>query len=586
MRPAERADVVPPGRGGTLAPVRIESRANSFAHPIIRRAVICAPFVACIALYAPAMSGYFLSDDMSVLFVVSGLQQKGHLWMQLFHKFSGGLDAQSNYYRPLTFLSFGLDFALFGLESRYWHLVNLAGHLAAGAAIYRICRLLQPDPRDRWTAPFAAALFLLCGTNVEAVAWISGRYDVFATALLLWAGALYLRSRTSFDAFESGAWLCGILALACKESAALLPALIACVAWVKHAEVPASARLRALVRDLLPWAAMIGGYFALRLALFGSMFQVYPGTDPLQRIQTSTWLPGAAEIWAWLIAALPNEPALVVVLAGSAILLAIALRNALRDPALRRPLLAILAALALSLAMLLPHLSGLSARGEGGRLFYSTTALSAIFLAIGSGRYFGPFGAYRRAAVFLFATATAMLVAHSVLLDAALRPWRNAGAQMRMFVATIPELRKSVAAGGYALVIAPDAIGPAPFARNAQGAIVIPPVQREWLLNAITVYLPARLPDLPGRLQQQMIPVLQRLALNAAGDRIEDPHPGMIGADALWPTDMFCWNVNASAVRRFDLPRDRSDPARWLSALSMSARTAGCDYVPSLVPSL
>src|SRR5438105_3578262 len=104
---------------------------------MMRRAAVMLPFAGCIALYAGAMRGYFLSDDMSVLFVLAGLESKGHLWGALFQKFVGGLDAQSNYYRPLPFLSYGLNLAT-SLDPLPWHLVNVAGHLAAGAAVYRI----------------------------------------------------------------------------------------------------------------------------------------------------------------------------------------------------------------------------------------------------------------------------------------------------------------------------------------------------------------------------------------------------------------------------------------------------------------
>ena len=67
------------------------------------------PFAVCIALYASAMRGHFLSDDMAVIFVLSGWQEHGNLWSGLAHKFVAGLDAQSHYYRPLPFLSFGLN---------------------------------------------------------------------------------------------------------------------------------------------------------------------------------------------------------------------------------------------------------------------------------------------------------------------------------------------------------------------------------------------------------------------------------------------------------------------------------------------
>ena len=116
------------------------------------RLLAAIPFALCIALYATAMRGHFLSDDMAVIFVLSGWQEHGSLWSGLMHKFAAGLDAQSHYYRPLPFLSFGLDLASPWSGPVSWHIVNLGGHLLAGIAVYRLCRLLEPPRRSSCSA--------------------------------------------------------------------------------------------------------------------------------------------------------------------------------------------------------------------------------------------------------------------------------------------------------------------------------------------------------------------------------------------------------------------------------------------------
>ena len=55
------------------------------------RLLAAIPFALCIALYASAMRGHFLSDDMAVIFVLSGWEEHGNLWSGLAHKFVTGL---------------------------------------------------------------------------------------------------------------------------------------------------------------------------------------------------------------------------------------------------------------------------------------------------------------------------------------------------------------------------------------------------------------------------------------------------------------------------------------------------------------
>ena len=543
------------------------------------RAVAAAPFVVCAALYASVIGGYFLSDDMAVIYVLSEWTERGELWHRVFSKFAAGLDAPSHYYRPLTLLSYALNQQLIQWGPVPWHLINLAGHLAAGVAVYRISLALQPDPVSRAGPALAAALFLLCGTNAEAVAWISGRYDVFATAFALWAAALYLRSRSSFDRFAIGALACGILALTSKESGAILPGLIGCLAWIRHDQGSWRARWIAIARDLAPWLLLIAGYFALRLALFGSMLRVYPGTNPLERIADGGWLQALRAMLPWLSAALPEPPLLATAGAMFLILAAAGLLTAVRNRALRRNATGLLAAILLSLALLLPHVGELSPAGEGGRLFYTTTALLALLLGI-------PFGALRSggpptvASRVLVVVGLALVATQAVLLHAALRDWRIAGTQMGQLISALPRLKESMLPDDYVFVIAPDAIGAAPFARNANGAMVLTPIQDQQLLSSMIIFLPAQISTVPSRLKQQLIPNLKRYTLRDANKIMEGASTGDSAAPIVWPTRVFCWRQDAAVLAVMEMGQTWQDPISWEEEMAQGLRRAGCNNLP------
>ena len=60
-------------------------------------------------------------------------------------------------------------------------------------------------------------------------------------------------------------------------------------------------------------------------------------------------------------------------------------------------------------------------------------------------------------------------------------------------------------AGSYAFVIVPDHIGAIPFARNAQGGLMLPPVQPRSLSAQLVVQLAEDLPRWPELLEKNII---------------------------------------------------------------------------------
>ena len=163
--------------------------------------LVLGPFVACALVYLPTLSGALLSDDYAVLAALSDWSQEGHLLRALVSKFYSGLDSPSFYYRPLSMASFGSNFALTGADPFAWRLINLALHLASGALVFAIARRFSIESGDRSnTGPsIAAAVFLLFPTSPEAVAWVSGRYDLLALLFMLATLAFFQRAARWYD---------------------------------------------------------------------------------------------------------------------------------------------------------------------------------------------------------------------------------------------------------------------------------------------------------------------------------------------------------------------------------------------------
>ena len=167
-------------------------------------------------------------------------------------------------YRPLRTFSYMVDYALGGgLDARVFHASNLVYHAAAVLVLFALARDVVGS---RFGALAGAAFFAVHPLNGEAVAYVSGRRDLLSTlcvliALACWrflvlggrrdAGRLDLLARRLLGI--CGMLLFGVLGLAAKESALVLPAL----AWLfvppKEPEVSTAPR-----RGVAAAVALIG----------------------------------------------------------------------------------------------------------------------------------------------------------------------------------------------------------------------------------------------------------------------------------------------------------------------------------------
>ncbi len=94
---------------------------------------------------------------------------------------------------PLSWLSFMLDFELYGLNPGGYHVTNLFLHLANTLLLFLV---LKKTTEEVWQSAFVAALFALHPLHVESVAWIAERKDVLSTffwMLTMWAYLLYVK---------------------------------------------------------------------------------------------------------------------------------------------------------------------------------------------------------------------------------------------------------------------------------------------------------------------------------------------------------------------------------------------------------
>jgi hypothetical protein len=181
-----------------------------------RYELLLAPAI-CAAIYATALSFYFVSDDFVHLFT-SRRPLAETLWGLL----TQGQDGL--FLRPLGFASLFFDYHLWHHWQPAYHLVNLLLHLSGALGIYFLCKNLGLDLE---TSATATLIFSILPIHPESVVWIAARFDMLATPLTIWALVLYLKFRkTGRIGFYLGALALFSLALLSKESAYALPLLL------------------------------------------------------------------------------------------------------------------------------------------------------------------------------------------------------------------------------------------------------------------------------------------------------------------------------------------------------------------------
>jgi Tfp pilus assembly protein PilF len=234
----------------------------------------CLIFAAAFVTFLPALSADFVNwDDYDN--VVNNTNVRGLGPAQLRWMWTGTV---LGHWIPLTWMSFGLNYVLGGLNPRGYHLANLLLHAAGATVFYFIARRLlraagaaAAEPALSLSAAFAALLFAVHPLRVESVVWVTERKDVLCGLFFMLAVLAYL-SAVEGSTIRRG-WMYASLtataaALLSKAAAMPLPAVLLLLDVYPLRRVQTLGWRRCLL-EKLPWTAVavIGAGIALRVVL-------------------------------------------------------------------------------------------------------------------------------------------------------------------------------------------------------------------------------------------------------------------------------------------------------------------------------
>jgi len=237
--------------------------------------------------YQPAWHGGFLWDDDAYI-INNELLTAPHGWQRIWFS----LDSPSQYF-PLTYSTFRVEHALWGLNTTGYHWVNLLLHVANALLVWAVLTRLRIP--GAW---LAAAIFALHPVQVESVAWITERKNVlmgffFLLTLLAWSAFVDERTRRAWI-FYSLSLIFYALALSAKATACTLPAALFLILWLQQKPIT----MRRLL-EIVPFV-MLGVGIGL-LAVWweryhqGTNREVFTFLSPIERI-----LVASRAVWFYL----------------------------------------------------------------------------------------------------------------------------------------------------------------------------------------------------------------------------------------------------------------------------------------------
>jgi tetratricopeptide (TPR) repeat protein len=239
-----------------------------------------------VITFLPVLGAEFVAYDDPENFL-QNQHYRGLGWPQLRWMWT---TTHLGHYVPLSWMTLGLDYLLWGMNPAGYHAVNLLLHAANAVMlfflarrVFRLAGIERSGDALAAVAPaaFAALVFAVHPLRVESVAWITERRDMVALAFSLASVLCYLRSHDALSRSRRWYWLSVatfVCALLSKATAVMLPATLLVLnvyplRRIGGAAGWASTAARQAIKELVPFGA------ASLLAGLGSIFALQPGVQ-------------------------------------------------------------------------------------------------------------------------------------------------------------------------------------------------------------------------------------------------------------------------------------------------------------------
>jgi len=231
-------------------------------------------FLFSVLIYCNSLGGAFVWDDHAFVEVnpaIRSLANTRYFFTDPATTAVGEL--ARDVYRPLTTLSYAVDFFLWGLTSFGYHLTNVILHSFNGILVFLLLSIMFGD---FFLALAAGLIFASHPVQTEVVSWISGRSSVLFMFFYLASLIFYIKAQRSKKIFYLYSIIFFGLSLFSKEMAITLPLVL--ILYDLHFGKPFDIKERIL--RYLPYFALVLFFITTRITLVGEVGQFSGWGEP------------------------------------------------------------------------------------------------------------------------------------------------------------------------------------------------------------------------------------------------------------------------------------------------------------------
>lgn len=215
-------------------------------------------------LYSQSLGFGYVWDDHTLFLDNTVLREGVWSWANV----ARPILPDTPYFRPLVLSTWMAEMQLFQLTPLYSHAVNVALHgISTCLLFYVACSMFAQYQGARKAALLAALLYAAHPCLIEGVAWISGRFDLLATALLLAGFAVAMAPASAVRCVFVAFLVLG--AMLSKETGVLFGPLLVLLTLARNPKLTLSTLWGTLWPYLLAYALAVAMYFALRSSGLG-----------------------------------------------------------------------------------------------------------------------------------------------------------------------------------------------------------------------------------------------------------------------------------------------------------------------------
>jgi len=180
-----------------------------------------------ITVYANSLNGKFIWDDNFL--VKNNIHIKSWSNMQdIFTKHIGAgtevTGGKSPYYRPLQIVTYMIDYSLWGLNAKGYHITNVLIHILVALSVYWLINILSGN---KIISLFTGIFFVVHPVHTEVVSYISSRADSLSALFIFLCLIFYIKylnlNKVIFYFFML---LSYVLAILSREGSLIFPLLL------------------------------------------------------------------------------------------------------------------------------------------------------------------------------------------------------------------------------------------------------------------------------------------------------------------------------------------------------------------------